>query len=93
MTFWDYWDLSNNAGTRTYVQVAEYVAPPGTMTWTTVPLHAGPTTNYNWTMQTVDLTAFAGRRIAFRFVMENNNNSKRARRWYIDVVSFEILIS
>ncbi len=86
MTFWDYWDLSSNAGTRTYLQVAEYAPPPADLTWTTIPLHTGPTTNYNWTMQTVDLTPFAGRRITFRFVMENNNNTNPARRWYIDDV-------
>ncbi len=86
MTFWDYWDLSNNSGTKTYVEVAEYAPPnpPATLAWTRVNLHSGPTVNYNWTMQTVDLTAFAGKKIAIRFVMENNNNPNPAKRWYID---------
>ena len=91
MTFWDYWDLSNSAGTRTYLEIAEYNTNRASMVWRRVDLHTGPTTNYSWTMQTVDLTNvagtnFAGKRIALRFVMENNANSTPARRWYIDDV-------
>jgi hypothetical protein len=91
MTFWDYWDLSNNSSTTTYLEIAEYQPPPTALTWRRVNLHTGPTTNYNWTMQTVDLTNvagtnFAGKNITFRFVMENGANSTPARRWYIDDV-------
>lgn len=63
--------------------------------WIRLDLHQGATRNYNWTRNVIDLTDvrrdgatttddnFIGKRVTFRFVMQNLNSTSE-RRWYID---------
>lgn len=97
LVYWDIWDMQSNRQ-QGWLEIAEYVEEsPGVanraaMTWQRVNLRQGNSTNYNWTRNVVDLTnvggvSYVGKRVAFRFVMENRN-STNVRRWYIDDIEF-----
>jgi len=101
--YWDVWDMQGPGTAQAgWLEVAEYVeqAPAGSrvvdrpaMTWTRVNLRQSSSTNYNWTRNVVDLTNVGGRdfrnkKVAFRFVMENQGGGTGIRRWYIDDVEF-----
>lgn len=95
-SFWHIWDLRNSSD-QLYVQFAEYdpnndgLFDRGDLTWTTVAVVSGNTTNYNWSRFVVDLTNVNGvdfsqtdsTDLAFRFVIESGSGTS-TRRWYID---------
>ncbi len=87
LAFWDVWDLS--AGTRVWLEIAEYHPDPAQRNWQSIPLRSGGTTNYAWTRNVIDLvpyvSGYATRKLTFRFVMENNGGGSN-RRWYVDDV-------
>lgn len=99
--FWDAWDMAGNSQ-RGWLEIAEYIPNtegPGltlnrdAINWIPINLHQGATTNYNWTRRAIDLTNvngtnFSGRKVTFRFVMENGNQTGN-RRWYIDDIEFQ----
>ncbi len=99
MVFWDVWDMDSNRHTG-WLEVAEYIDDPvdsgqvdyDAMTWQRIDLRQGNTVNFNWTRNTIDLTNvngtdFRGKRMAFRFVMENTG-AGGTRKWYIDDIEF-----
>lgn len=89
LTFWDAWDLQ--PGARAYLEIADYdpnndgAFNRGDLSWTRVQLHQDNTYNYNWTYQTVDLSSYVGRKVTFRFVIENRTSSAN-NKWYIDTI-------
>jgi len=60
LTFWDVWDL-RDPSMNAYLEIADYdpdndgIFERGDLVWTTVPIHTGGTTNYNWTYQHLNL--------------------------------------
>lgn len=99
MVFWDVWDM-DSGNQRGWLEITEYIeATPGEAdraamapNWQRIDLRQGNTLNYNWTRNVVDLSNvngvnYAGKLVAFRFVMENRNNGG-TRRWYVDDIEF-----
>ena len=96
--FWDVWDMQASTHTA-YLEIAEYIPLLGTdrvidrdATWTNanplyqrIDLHQGASTNYNWTRNQFDLSAYVGKKVTFRFAMETNGGNS-TRNWYIDDV-------
>jgi hypothetical protein len=99
---WDYRNTSNIGWiefaewTTLYTDDAGTVNPARTAPgyWKRVNLHnagGGNTINYNWTRSAIDLnTVFggsvAGKKITWRFGMQNASGGSNTRRWYIDDV-------
>lgn len=98
-TFWDVWDFGN-ANTRAWVEFARHVPNSPSEGWgldrtgagvtwvraTPDPLRVGPSTNYAWTFNRVDLAALGfveGDEVTFRFVIQNSGGGNN-RRWYVD---------
>lgn len=89
LTFWDVWDL--RVGSSAWVEIADYdpnddgVFDRSALTWNRIDLHTNDTFNYNWTYQHIDLSAYAGRKVTFRFGMENRDSGSR-NDWKIDSI-------
>lgn len=86
LIFWDVWDV--RTGTSVWLEIAEYNPDPAQRTWTRINLRSPGATNYNWTRNVVDLSAYVGgwatKQLAMRFVMENTGSTASPRRWYVD---------
>lgn len=95
LSFWDYWELPANVNAS--LQVANYVevvpggTPPelnrGSLSWQTISLRTGGTTNHNWTRNEIDISALGlTDKVTFRFVLTNNggSTSSGAHRWFIE---------
>ncbi|TVR23317.1 MAG: DUF1349 domain-containing protein [Anaerolineaceae bacterium] len=86
--FWDVWDLA--AGHGAWLEIAEYTALPDApfaldrdaIQWQRIDIHSGGTRNYNWTRHEVDLSAFSGRNVTFRFAQLTGGANDRL--WHID---------
>jgi hypothetical protein len=89
LTFWDVWDIRD--GTSAWVEVADYdpdddgIFDRSALTWNRIDLHSDNSFNYNWTYQSVDLSAYAGRKVTFRFGMQNNSSTS-TNKWKIDTI-------
>ncbi len=105
-TFWDVWDFGNG-NTRAWVEFAEYIPTsdpgygwgvergPSGVVWqrpaASNPLRVGPSSNYAWTFNRVDLAALGfqpGDQVTFRFVIQNSGGGNN-RRWYVDDIAVQ----
>jgi hypothetical protein len=93
LSFWDYWELPSGVSARLevarYIETVPSAIPPtlnrSALSWNTIAVRNGGTTNHNWTRNAIDLRALvAGDKVTFRFVLTNISNSTGVHRWFID---------
>lgn len=56
--------------------------------WVTLETITGETRNYAWTRNTVDLSAYVGKRVRIRFVSDSLDNNTNRDGWYLDNIRF-----
>jgi hypothetical protein len=110
LSFWDIWDFGED-NMRAWVEVAEYLNDDGEfdradLDWTSLDIHTGNSTNYNWTYQEIDLRTMLSMtgtqtmedtEYAIRFGMEvpeglyyPTGNHRGYLMWWVDSINIDV---